>query len=303
MTLFRTAIVALVLAIAVVCVGGMELCETTVHLPANELEPADRAAAHRIAAAFGASLEEIQITAADGTALKGWFFRSAKAGAEPVILLHGQGDNRRGMRGIAAFLLRAGYPVLIPDVRGHGENGGMVASYGFREVGDVSEWVRWLDRNAPSKCVYGLGVSMGAAILIQSLPDSPRICAAVAESPYSSFHEIGLRHASVVLGVTGLLPQAFVAVGFTYARLRYGIDFNRVSPEEAITRTTTPVLLIHGTADSNIPIAESRAILQHRPQGTELWEIADARHVQCYAKAGTQYERRVLAWFDKGKRN
>jgi alpha-beta hydrolase superfamily lysophospholipase len=293
----RIPVAALLIAVVVVCAGGVELCETTVHLPPNGIETSDTARARMIAAQSNTRLEEVQVASVDGFTLKGWFFRSSRPGAESVILLHGQADTRRGMLGIAAFLLRAGYHVLIPDARGHGDNGGMVASYGFRETTDVSRWTNWLESNAKSDCTYGVGVSMGAAILLQSLPTEPGMCAAVAESPFSSFREIGVYRTGSLLGATTLLPQAFVAAGFAYARMRYGVNFDRVSPEDSIALSRTPVLLIHGTADTNIPIAESRIIRQRRPKDTELWEIQGAHHVGCYTTAGAEYETRILAWF------
>ncbi len=137
----------------------------------------------------------------------------------------------------------------------------------------------------------------GAAILLQSLPTEPKICAAVAESPFSNFRDIGVYRAGSVLGCGTFLPTAFIDAGFLYARLRYGLDFARVSPEEAITQTRTPVLLIHGTADRSIPIIQSHEIQRRRPKDTELWEIPSAGHVQCYAKAGAEYESHILAWF------
>jgi alpha-beta hydrolase superfamily lysophospholipase len=295
----RISAAALSIAVVVVCAGGVELCETTVHLPPNGIETSDTARARRIADQSNTRLEEVQVRSIDGFTLKGWFFRSSRPGAESVILLHGQGDTRRGMLGIASFLLRAGYHVLIPDARGHGDNGGMVASYGFRETTDVSRWSNWLESNAKSDCIYGAGLSMGAAILLQSLPTEPRICAAVAESPFSSFRDIGVYRTGNILGATTVLPQAFVAAGFAYARMRYGVNFDRVSPEDSIALSQTPVLLIHGTGDTNIPIAESRIIRQRRPKDTELWEVEGARHVRCYAAAGPEYETRVLAWFRK----
>jgi alpha-beta hydrolase superfamily lysophospholipase len=298
-TLLRLPLAALFISVVVICIGGILLCEATVHMPPNGIEPSDTANARRIANRSRTTLEEVHITSTEGLALNGWSFRSAAAGAEPVILLHGQGDTRRGMLGIAEFLLRAGYQVLIPDARGHAGNDGMLASYGFRETGDISRWVKWLDASVKSECIYGVGVSMGAAILLQSLPSEPKICAVVAESPFSNFHDIGVYRAGSLLGNTTLLPRAFVAAGFTYARMRYGLDFTGVSPEDAITHTTTPVLLIHGSADTNIPIAQSRIIQKRRPKDTELWEISGARHVQCYAKAGAEYESRVIDWFRK----
>ena len=43
---------------------------------------------------------------------------------------------------------------------------------------------------AGTSSLYGLGESLGAAILIESLPREPRFRAVVAECPFDSFEDI-----------------------------------------------------------------------------------------------------------------
>jgi fermentation-respiration switch protein FrsA (DUF1100 family) len=290
---------ALFIALALVSLAAIELCETTVHLTPNRITTQNTENARTIAATAGARLEDVEIESSDGVALRGWFFRSTNQLAEPVLLLHGQADNRKGMLGIASFLLRAGYHVLIPDARAHGDSGGDLASYGFRETGDVNRWLKWLDTHAKSECVYGLGRSMGAAILLQSLPEERRICSAVADSPFSSFRDIGIYRSGLIFGPQTYLPQLVVSAGFAYASLRYGLDFNRVSPEDAIARATIPILLIHGAEDRSIPSSESETIFQRRSAHTEFWQVPQVGHIGSYKAHPAEYESRVIEWFRK----
>jgi pimeloyl-ACP methyl ester carboxylesterase len=289
----------LFIALGVVCLAAIELCETTVHLRPNRITSQNTENARTIATAVGARLEDIAIESSDGVQLKGWFFRSTNQLAEPVLLLHGQADNRKGMLGIASFLLRAGYHVLIPDARAHGDSGGDLASYGYRETRDVDQWLKWLAIHAKSACIYGLGRSMGAAILLQSLPDEPRICSAVADSPFSSFRDIGIYRTGLIFGSKTYIPQLVVSAGFAYASLRYGLDFARVSPEDAIARATIPILLIHGTADASIPSIESETIFHRRSEHTELWQVPKVGHIGSYKARPAEYESRVIDWFRK----
>jgi alpha-beta hydrolase superfamily lysophospholipase len=290
---------ALFIAVAVVCLAAIELCETTVHLKPNRITIQNTENARTIASAVGARLEDVAIESSDGVPLKGWFFRSTNPLAEPVLLLHGQADNRKGMLGIASFLLRAGYHVLIPDARAHGDSGGDLASYGYRETGDVDGWLKWLDTHTKSECVYGLGRSMGAAILLQSLPEERRICSAVADSPFSSFREIGIYRSGLIFGANTYVPQLVVSAGFAYASLRYGLDFDRVSPEDAIARAKIPILLIHGTEDRSIPSSESETIFHRRSEHTELWQVPRVGHIGSYKAHPAEYETRVINWFRK----
>ena len=55
---------------------------------------------------------------------------------------------------------------MLPDSRAHGESGGTLATYGLRESDDIHRWVDWLYGGRQSKCVYGFGESMGAALVL-----------------------------------------------------------------------------------------------------------------------------------------
>ena len=105
-----------------------------------------------------------------------------------MILLHGIGDNRKGMVGFAPAYPSRGHAVLMPDSRAHGASGG-IPTYGIMEVGDVSLWCECLHAHGTSGCVFGMGGSMGAAILLQAAERVP-FCAIVAESPFASFRQI-----------------------------------------------------------------------------------------------------------------
>jgi len=67
--------------------------------------------------------------------------------------------------------------------------------------------------------------------------------------------------------------MAAIQLGFLYARLRYGLNLHHASPWEALYNSRVPVLLIHGTADTNIPDPHSRALHTRNPASTELWEV------------------------------
>src|SRR3954452_14846568 len=76
-----------------------------------------QAIAAMVKADFGAELQDVTITAADGVALKGWFVHPRDYNGNAVILLHGITDNREGVAGYGQLLLEHGYAVLLPDAR------------------------------------------------------------------------------------------------------------------------------------------------------------------------------------------
>ena len=250
---------------------------------------------------FQAHLEEVAITAADGVTLRAWFVRPNAANGSVVVLLHGIADNREGMASYAQFLLGRGYSVLLPDARAHGESGGEIATYGVREADDIHRWVDWLYSSQHPDCVFGMGESLGAALVLESLRTRPRFCAVVAESPFATFREVAFDRvgekfdAGPWLGRTLLRPV--VEAGLLYARLRYGVDLSRANPEDAIAGTQVPVLLIHGAADRNIPPQNSEELHARNPAHTVLWEVPRAGHCGAVNAEPEEFNRRVLRWF------
>ncbi len=223
------------------------LCEATLHPQHKNLNEKMQAAAEGVAKDAKSSLEAINISSFDSAKLSAWLFRAPDAKGGTVILFHGSGDNRAGMLGYVPMFLRHQYNVLVPDSRAHGQSGGELATFGIKESQDLNRWVDWLSSQKIPGCVYGLGESMGAAILLQALPTEPRFCAAVAESPFSSFREVaydrmGQRFGSGAwMGRTLFRPLIFEA--FLDARLQYHVDFEKASPAKEVAMTRVPILL------------------------------------------------------------
>lgn len=285
--------------------AGVYLAEGTLRMPRRPMGAADEAAAQDVAQSENATVKTVCIDARDGARLSGWYFAAAAEGnGRVVIVLHGQGDNRGGSLGFDRLFLHHRYSVLAPDSRAHGSSGGDVATYGPLEAADLSRWIDWLQTTVHPSCTYGLGESMGAAILLQSLETEKRFCAVAAESSFSSFREIGFYRLSLPfggrewLGRTVLRPV--IESGLLYGRLRYGVDLGTANPARAVARTGTRILLIHGTADESIPLSQSERILAAAGGKAVLWKVEGAGHTGALAAAPAEFEKRVIAFFADG---
>lgn len=250
---------------------------------------------------FHAALQHVSISASDGAVLKGWYVHPRDYNGNAVILLHGITDNREGVAGYGRLLLEHGYAVLLPDARRHGESGGELATYGVKEADDIHRWVSWVYQHDPPQCVYGLGESYGAALLLQSLAVESRFCAVAAESTFSTAREMSFERVSGPLhlpswfGRTLGRPAIWSAV--IYAHLRYGVDLLQPSPLDAVRSSKVPVLLIHGEADRSIAPWHSQRIAHAAPDHVELWLVPHAGHTMAWAVAHQEFESRLLSWF------
>ena len=159
-------------------------------------------------------------------------------------------------------------------------------------------WLDLLSGEAGVHRIYGVGQSMGAAILLESLAHETRFRAIAADCPFATFSEIARER----LAQQGILGEAagwpLVNLGFVYARARYGVNLWRASPADAVRTTRVPVLLIHGTSDANIVPRHSRELHAANPGSTELWEVTGAGHIASLGTARQEYVRRVTHWFE-----
>ena len=193
--------------------------------------------------------------------------------------------------------MREGYTLLLPDSRGHGASGGGIITYGVREAEDIHRWADLLLREPGIERLYGLGQSMGAAILLQAAVREPRFRALVADCPFVSFEEIAQDRLAQNGIPTRTLSWPLVEIGFAYMRVRYGVSLWHASPLNALRRTRAPVLLIHGLADDNIAPRHSRELHQANSAITELWEVPRAGHAGSFSTQPADYRRYVLHWF------
>lgn len=280
--------------------GAVVLCEIALHPPRRPLDQETfvRQAAHRD---YGASVADVTVKASDGAQLRGWFVRPKQYNDNAVIILHGVADNRLSAAGFAGDFLPSGYAVLLPDARAHGASGGRYATYGVLEKDDIRQWIDWLEQDASPRCVYVLGESMGAAIAIQASAADRRICAAVAESPFATFRQVGYERLGQMtntgpwLGKTVARPM--VELAYVFARLRTGVWLTDARPLRAIQSTRTPVLLIHGDADSHISPDNSRELYNAARDHAQLWIVPRAEHCGASSVQPEEFRRRVVDWF------
>jgi hypothetical protein len=281
--------------------GGIGLGWIALHPYSHPVTPNEDRNARAVAQEDGVEFRDVELATPDGVVLRAWFMRPPEANGDAVILLHGVSDNRMGTYGYGKWLVQNRYTVLIPDARAHGNSSGGLATYGLKEADDIHRWVDWIETAEHPRCMFGLGESMGAAQLLQSLPKEPRFCAVVAESPFATFREVAYArfgrpfHTGPWLGRTFFRPT--VDVGFLYIRLRYGLNMEAASPEQAVVGMKTPILLIHGLDDHNIPPYNSDLIEAKNPSSIVVWKVPGAAHTGAHNAAPQEFERRVLGWF------
>lgn len=145
---------------------------------------------------------QVELTANDGQRLAAWYVPPVStddilaSGAHVVdqkwpaaVLVHGLGHSHDQYLLLTRALNRAGFAVLLLDLRGQGDSAAATVTFGLRERLDVIAAVKYL-RSLPAVdpariCLVGQGVGASAALHAAALDSS--IKAVVAESVWPSF--------------------------------------------------------------------------------------------------------------------
>jgi pimeloyl-ACP methyl ester carboxylesterase len=296
--ILKLAVVVAVLYCFGCVAGGVLLAELQLHPPRMPLRRA-ASFSRQVREYYGADLQEISIAAVDNVSLRAWYVVPEHDNGSVVILLHGVGDNREGVAGYSKLFLQRGYRVLLPDARAHGSSGGSIATYGLLESEDIHRWVNWVETAQP-KCVYGFGESMGAALLLQSLEQENRFCAVVAESPFADFRQVALERSARYLRMPfwfgRTVERPVVEFALYYCRLKYGIDFRRANPADAVAQTQAPILLIGDAEDEDVLPHHVLDLGKLNPRTAQVWMVQGAAHGGAWGANPNEFNRRVSAY-------
>lgn len=298
MRFFRRALIVVVAVVFLALCGVCELfCQSTLKVPRRYptvpiLSQAGEDPAWRT----------VMIPARDRAHLEASFVTPAQHTNKCVLMVHGIGYTRDGMKGFVPLFTSHGYRVLLPDDRAHGNSGGDLITYGVLEKYDVIDWAHWM-RSEGCQTINALGESLGASILIQSAAVDPIFHAIVAECAFAELRTEGEYDVQQMHQVPEWLnkpySEALVECSFLYARVRFGVDLSDVSPLKDIAHTKTPILLIHGMEDMKTPYWNSEVLAKANPL-TSLWLLPDTGHVDASGTHLEEFNRRVLDWFSRG---
>jgi pimeloyl-ACP methyl ester carboxylesterase len=126
----------------------------------------------------------------DSTQSAGWFLSRGKPGPA-IILSHGYGSNRSELLTLAFELWKAGYHVLLYDMRGHGESTVKWSGLGTYEKDDLLSAIKFLKNKkteAGEDLVDGrvglFGVDMGGYISLVASSQDSAVKAVAVDSVY-----------------------------------------------------------------------------------------------------------------------
>ena len=232
-----------------------------------------------------------------------------------VVLVHGFLMNGQAMAdAVGHMYLEQGYNVLAPDLRGFGNSEGSVAM-GYLESLDIWDWLTYINQNYVNKCdgiiVHGTSLGGATTVFLSGLQvegqdiTHKKVIGLIEDCGYSSMTGIIKDMISVygdnvlVSQILGIFDKTTLAeivgdnlgeeaiknviinvikVGLTqenFDTLQNGLN--------SLKNCKVPLLVIHGTADSTVPVKNS----------TEIYNAAKANanipYVQKFIAQGEEH--------------
>lgn len=226
--------------------------------------------------------------------IHGWFIPATKARA-CILLVHGLRADRTRMVQRARFLQASGFTTLLIDLQGHGETPGQQLTFGYREAENVKDAVGYLRHTRDCKKVAIIGTSLGGAASLLG-PAPAQVDALILEAVYTTVeaavtNRLATRYGQLAPWLAPLLTQQIP--------LRLHAPLSALRPIDAIGKNHAPVFVIGGSADQRTTLAETERLFNHASNPKALWIVPGAAHVDFYQFAGTVYEQKVLAFFNK----
>lgn len=244
----------------------------------------------------GADFEEIAFASHGEHILRGWWLNRPETN-RVIVGCAGYRGSKAQLVGIGTMLWRAGFNVLLFDYRGHGSDLGTPVTLGFREMDDFFAALDYTNTRVPGARIGVFGGSMGAAIAIMGSSRRDDVLAVVADSPFARHSDVISYRVHQQVHLPGQ-PFARISDYFLYRMAGYrGSD---IEPIRWVSQLAPrPLLVIHGSEDTSIPVEQGRQVYEAAREPKELWIGQGAEHCGTYFLDRAAYCERISMFFDR----
>jgi len=185
--------------------------------------------------------------------LNAFIYKNEPSEHKWVIVVHGYNSKAKHMTRYVRNFYEKGFHVLAPDLRGHGESEGNYIGMGWDDRKDMLLWIDQILEIDPDAEIVLFGVSMGGATVMmtageETLPENVKVI--VEDCGYSSVSDVFVYQLDDLFG----LPEfPVIPAANTLTNIRAGYDLYEASAVDQVAKSETPILFIHGDADTFVP--------------------------------------------------
>ena len=214
----------------------------------------------------------VDIRTEDGELLDAWWAPPPEPGRGIVLFLHGTPGTLADTVWRLPDLQQSGFGVMAIAYRGYGASTGTPSEAGLRA--DARAAFDWLRATAPGSKIAVFGESLGTGPAVALARDRP-VAGVLLNSPYASVRRL-FELRALPLPYRWLMRDQF-------------------DSEALIGEVGVPVMILHGTADGAIPIAEARRLYAAAREPKTMIEIEGVGHLAAYDSGGAGRALEALA--------
>ncbi|MBR0537271.1 MAG: alpha/beta hydrolase [Clostridia bacterium] len=171
-----------------------------------------------------------------------------------AILCHGYNSGPGSVGVFAQHYRPQGFNCICPSMRGWGNDETVYCTMGYHDKDILLAWIDYILLMDPDAEILLHGYSMGAVTVMlatgEKLP--AQVKAAVSDCGFTSCWE---QYANVIKLYAKLPAFPLLHAVNAVSILRGNFDIRKNVPLDAVRRSVTPTVFLHGTADNFVPFA------------------------------------------------
>ncbi len=222
--------------------------------------------------------EKVQIKSVDGKNISALEIKNEHISHSYIVVCHQYGGSPFSMEDYAKHFYDLGFNVILPYMRGHGENPYKNISFGWDDRLDIAEWVEYIIKNDEQAKIALFGVSLGAnAVTLTASEDLPgNVRLAIADGCYTSIEELMEEYIESQTPFSSLLVSKLVSA---FAKNKVGESFENADTIVKIRNIELPIMFINGENDAVVPPLVSKKLYENcEAEGVEEVIIENGTH-------------------------
>ncbi len=222
--------------------------------------------------AAAAGFTEVKIATADGERLDGWWRPPPAAERGVVLFLHGTPGTVPDQVWRLGQLQHSGLGILAIDWRGYGGSTGNPTELGLRA--DARAGFDFIRAAAPQSKIAVFGESLGTGPAVALARDRP-VAGVLLNAPYASVRRL-FELRGLPIPYRWLMKDPF-------------------DSEALVGGVTAPLLILHGTDDPAIPVAEAHRLYDAAHEPKMIFIADGAGHLDAWEGGGERLALEALA--------
>jgi uncharacterized protein len=204
-------------------------------------------------------VQEVTLDTPDGARLIAWY-AAAKPGKPTLLYFHGNAGSLSDRADRIQRFAGAGYGVFMPSYRGYSGSTGSPSEAALNADARLAyDHLRGLGLAERAIVLYG--ESLGSGVAVQLASERP-VAALILDAPYTSLPDVGK------LFYPALPVQTLMV--------------DRFDSKHRIGEVRAPILILHGTNDTVVPLTLGQELFEAAPEPKEIAVLKGAGHSNIY---------------------